>query len=104
MGAFLRHTAAACACLAILAPAAFAAQSTHSWAQPQIKAVTRAHIFVGTPATFRAADALTEGTLARVLAKLTNTPARHPFNGATPVTLEQLDRALVRVLGLRDAA
>ena len=100
----LRHIAAACACAAILTPDAFAAGSTHSWAQPQIKAVTRAHIFAGTAATFRAADPLTEGTLARAIAKLTNTAARHPQNGGAPVSMEQLDHSLVTALGLRDAA
>jgi cell wall-associated NlpC family hydrolase len=100
----VRRIAVVIAVAAAFPGTASAAGSVHSWAQPQIKLVTRQKVFAGTPATFRASAPLTAGTLARVLAKLTGTPVKPPYNGAAPVSIEDLDRALVRSLGLGDAA
>jgi cell wall-associated NlpC family hydrolase len=100
----LRRAAAAIAVFFAFPAAASAAGSVHSWAQPQIKLVTGQGIFAGTPATFDASAPLTEGTLARVIAKLTGAPAELPSDAAAPVSMEQLDRALVDAVGLGDAA
>src|SRR5438105_10657706 len=104
MGSPLRRGAVVLACAALVPPSALAAGATHSWAQPQIKLVTSAGLFAGTPATFQPTAPLTEGALARVLGKLTGTLARDPSGAAAPVSLEHLDRTLVGALGLRDAA
>jgi cell wall-associated NlpC family hydrolase len=100
----LRRAAAVIAVVLAFPAAASATGSVHSWAQPQIKLVTARGIFAGTPETFDASAPLTEGTLARVIAKLTGTPAEDPGDGAAPVSMEELDRALVHAIGLGDAA
>lgn len=100
----MRALAAAALCCAVLPASASAAGSSQSWASPQIKLVTARKIFLGTPAAFRPQDALTEGTLARVVSQLTGSPAKKPHSPATPVSLAGLDAALVDALGLRDAA
>jgi cell wall-associated NlpC family hydrolase len=90
---------------ALLVPsAALAAGSARSWAQPQIKLVTRQGIFSGTPSTFEGSAGLTQGALADAIARLTGTPAAAAADPAAPVSLEDLDRSLVRALGLGDAA
>jgi cell wall-associated NlpC family hydrolase len=78
-----------CALFPASSPAAVGA--TRSWAQPQIKLVTARKVFLGTPATFRPQDPLTEGTLARVVARLTDMPAKTPSAPATPVSMAGLD-------------
>jgi cell wall-associated NlpC family hydrolase len=100
----LRRAAVAIAVFFAFPAAASAADSARSWAQPQIKLVIKQGVFAGTPATFQASAPLTEGTLARVIAKLTGAPAEDPPDGAAPVSMEELDRALVRAIGLGDAA
>jgi cell wall-associated NlpC family hydrolase len=101
----LRRLAAACAVAALILPAtALAAGAAHSWAQAQIKLVTTQGLFAGTPATFRADDALTQGALAAALAKLTGAESATPTDTGAPVSVEQLDRSLVDALGLRDSA
>jgi S-layer homology domain len=73
----MRALAAVALCCAVLPASSLAAGGTsHSWAQPRIKLVTTRKLFAGTPATFRPQDPLTEGTLARVIGRLTNTPAK----------------------------
>src|SRR5579884_2842797 len=84
----MTRLAAACAFAAALPAAALAAGSGSA----------------GTPATFQGGDPLTQGALAAALAKLTGAPATAPADGAADVTMEQLDRALVDALGLRDTA
>ena len=64
MGSPLRRLAAVCLPALLVPAAAFAAGSAHSWAQPQIKLVTRQGIFAATPATFDGSAGLTAGTLA----------------------------------------
>jgi cell wall-associated NlpC family hydrolase len=100
----MRALAAAALCCAVFPASALAAGSSQSWAHSQIKLVTARKIFLGTPATFRPQDALTEGTLARVISRLTGAPAKKPREPATPVSMAGLDASLVTALGLRDAA
>jgi cell wall-associated NlpC family hydrolase len=89
--------------LAVLgAPTASAAP--RSWAAPQIAFAISHGVFPGSPAEFRPAAPLTEGTLARVLVGLTGTAAPPPADPAAPVTVGRLDAALVRGLGLGAAA
>ena len=101
----MRALAAALLCCAVLPASSPAAGGTsHSWAQAQIKLVTKQKMFLGTPAAFRPQDSLTEGTLALVIGRLTGQPAKTPSAPATQVSMAGLDAALVRALGLRDAA
>src|SRR6266550_797486 len=104
MGSPLRRLAAVCLPALLLPAAALAAGSTHSWAQPQIKLVTKQGLFAGSPATFDASADLTQGALAGALGKLTNAPAAAPSDGVATVSIEQLDRSLVDALGLGDSA
>jgi cell wall-associated NlpC family hydrolase len=104
MGSPLRRLVAVFLPALLLPAAALAAGAAHSWAQPQIKLVTRQGIFTATPATFAPSAELTAGTLASALTNLTGTPAPAPSDPAAPVSLEQLDRSLVDTLGLGDSA
>src|SRR5205823_8843017 len=88
----LRRLAAVCLTALILPATALAAGSVHSWAQPQIKLVTRQGIFADTPATFHPDDPLTQGALAAALAKLTAAAPATPTDSEAPVSLEELDR------------
>ncbi len=101
-----RSVALVCVCVCALAPAAAArAAASTSWAKPQIKTVIRQGLFRASAATFRPQDPLTRGVLAHAIAKLTATPQTRAIVGPnTPVTMEELDRKLVRALGLGDAA
>jgi cell wall-associated NlpC family hydrolase len=96
-------TAALC-CTLFPASSAAAGGTSRSWAQAQIKLVTRHEMFLGTPSAFRPQDPLTAGTLARVVARLTGTPAKQPRDPAAQVSMASLDAALVNALGLRDSA
>src|SRR4051812_4113615 len=100
----LRRLTVVCRALLGVPAAALAAGSTRSWAQPQIKLVTRQGIFAATPATFGGNGDLSAGALAAALTNLTGSPAPAPSDPAVPVSLEQLDRSLVDALGLRDSA
>jgi cell wall-associated NlpC family hydrolase len=100
----LRSFAAAALCCAVFPASALAAGSNKSWASSQIKLVTAHKIFLGTPATFQPQSPLSEGTLARVVGRLTGEPAKKPHAPATPVSMAGLDASLVTALGLRDAA
>jgi cell wall-associated NlpC family hydrolase len=104
MGLPLRRLAAVLLPALVVPAAALAAGSTRSWAQPQIKLVTRQGIFAGTPASFEGSSDLTEGALATALTNLIGTAAPAPSDPSAPVSLEQLDRSLVVGLGLGDAA
>src|SRR5438067_6001822 len=104
MGSPLRRLAAACLPALLLPAVALAAGSTHSWAQPQIKLVTKQGLFAASPATFDGSADLTQGALAAALARLTNAPAAAPSDGVAPVSIEELDRSLVDALGLADSA
>jgi cell wall-associated NlpC family hydrolase len=104
MGSPLRRLAAAVLPALLLPAAALAAGSVHSWAQPQIKLVTNRGIFAGSAATFEGSDPLSQGALAGAVANLTGTPPPAPADPAAPVSIEDLDRALVDALGLGDSA
>jgi cell wall-associated NlpC family hydrolase len=93
-------------CLAVFPVAgnAVAATVARSWAQPQIKLVTKLGLFAGTAATFRPQDPLTASTLAQAVAELTGAPAKTVADPAAPVSMESLDATLVRALGLGDTA
>jgi cell wall-associated NlpC family hydrolase len=99
---------AAAAALALLALAPSATASTRaappSWAQAQIKVVAAKGLMGGDPANFRADDPLTAGDLADLVAGLTGKPAAVPADPSAPVTMAGLDAALVRGIGLGDAA
>jgi cell wall-associated NlpC family hydrolase len=102
-----RITAAAAA-LALFALAPLASASTRttapSWAQAQIKVVTAHSLMGGDPANFRPDDPLSAGELADLVAGLTGVSAAAPANPSAPVTIAGLDAALVRGIGLGDAA
>jgi cell wall-associated NlpC family hydrolase len=106
----MSRIAAVAAALALFALAPLASASTGagpvppSWAQAQIKVVTAQGLMGGDPAGFRPDDPLTAGDLADLVAGLTGKPAAVPANPAAPVTMAGLDAALVRGLGLGDAA
>jgi cell wall-associated NlpC family hydrolase len=104
MGSPLRRLAAVCLPALLVPAAALAAGSARSWAQPQIKLVTRQGIFAGTPATFQGSSDLSAGALATALTNLTGSPAPAPSDPTAPVSLEELDRSLVAALGLGDSA
>jgi cell wall-associated NlpC family hydrolase len=99
----------ACLALLALAPGAFAAkpqpQSTGSWADGQIQAVVAAGLMAPSAGEFRPDDPLTAGELAELLAVLDgDAVVPVPADAAAPVTIAELDAALVRQLGLAPAA
>lgn len=90
-------------CLAALACAAPAATAP-SWAAQQIAVVVKAGL-MGTPGqSFRPQAPLTRAQLERALAGIEDRPAATPADPAAPVTIRELDAALVGALGLRDGA
>ena len=89
----------------VLAPSAAASgPRATSWAQPQIKTVTKAGLMGGDPASFRPDALLTRAALAALVAGLTQDAATTPADPSAPVTMTQLDAALVGALGLGDVA
>jgi cell wall-associated NlpC family hydrolase len=86
------------------APAAPAAPPPPSWAAPQIQLVTSRGLLGGNAAAFRPDDPLSTGQLNALVAGLGGTPAGAPADPSGPVTISELDAALVRGLGLGDAA
>ena len=96
------------ACCALLAapsaPAAGKGAPAPSWAQRQIRTVVQHGLMAKTVAAFRASDTLTQGELAALVGGLTKQPARTTAVPSAPVTVAQLDAALVRALALSGAA
>jgi len=90
--------------LAFLPPSATAARGRASWAQPEIALVTAHGLLGGDAASFRPDDPLTAGELASLVAGLTGTLPTAPTDPSAPVTITQLDAALVRGEGLGAAA
>ena len=90
------------ACIAVLALAP-AAHGEPSWAQPQIKVVVASGLMAPSAQQFRPNAALTRAELAEIVAAITRREqvVREPQR---PVTLAELDRAVVRALGLGPAA
>lgn len=100
----MRRLATVTFCFALLAAPASATGTHQSWAKAQIKLVTSLGLLPGTPATFDATDPLSAGTLADLVAGLTGRPATAPVDPGQPVSISQLDAALVGALGLQSAA
>ena len=100
-------TALACACL--LAPPALAAadsgsSGSASWAKPEIRTVVARGLMAPDLRSFRPDDALTRAELAALEAGLTGRPAKTPTRPDASVTMAELNRRLVGILGLRDSA
>jgi cell wall-associated NlpC family hydrolase len=91
-----------CACLGLAAPAAVLA-AKQSWAQREIELVTSQGLMGGDAARFRPDAPLTRRSLAELATDLTQTPAPATAT-AGEATIAELDRALVRGLGLSDEA
>jgi cell wall-associated NlpC family hydrolase len=83
----------------VAAPAAHAA----SWAQPQIKVVVANGLMGPSVANFRPQAPLTRATLGKIVANLTGKP-QVVVDPTRQVPLWELDRALVRAVGLTPAA
>ena len=94
--------------LGALAPAASAAPPKRSWAQPQIEAVVEAGLFAETVPTFRPQQPLTRSVLAaafETLALQRGTTSTFTTGAVDrPVTIRELDAALVGFLGLGESA
>ena len=90
-----------------LTPAS-AAPPKKSWAQPQIEAVVKAGLFAETVPAFRPQQPLTQSVLGAALEALAlqreSTYAYRAVAPDRPVTIRQLDAALVGFLGLGDSA
>jgi len=86
---------------ALAAPlAATASPRATAWDPSQIQLVTSHGLLGGDPTDFRPDDPLTAGDLADLVAGLTSKPAVAPADPSAPVTIAQLDAALVRGEGL----
>ncbi len=89
-----------------LTPAAPAAPAKPPWAKKQIAAVVEAGLLAPSAAAFRPDDPLTQAELADALAKLAETAETPPpttyvaKQPAQPVTIRELDAALVSFVGL----
>jgi cell wall-associated NlpC family hydrolase len=81
------------------APGAHAA----SWAQPQIRIVVATGLMGPSVENFRPQGALTRAALGQIVANLTGEP-QVVADPTRKVRLRELDRALVRAVGLGDAA
>src|SRR5215208_1636638 len=99
-------TAFACACLATPALAAADAPSSASasWAKPEIRAVVARGLMAPDLRSFRPDDALTRAELADLEAGITGRQAKAQTTPEAAITIAQLDRRLVGVLGLRGSA
>jgi len=98
----VRRPAAAFAVAGIvlaLAPAA----SASSWAQPQIRIAVQSGLMGPSADRFRPNATLTKAELARIVAGLTGEP-RTAANPSLGVTMTELNRAIVRALGLGTSA
>src|SRR3954453_15160246 len=86
------------------ATAVAGAAAKASWAQPQIAVITARGLMGGRAATFRPDAPLTHSALERLVADLTDGKNSAPAAPNHPATMADLDAALVRGLGLGDAA
>ena len=98
----MRRVAPLLAVLAALAGAPAAAAGP-SWAQAEIRTVVEAGFLAPSVSSFRPNDALTRRELAQVLATATR-EEQTVVDGQRPVTVHELDAALVRAVGLGGAA
>ena len=103
-----RMLAIAAAVAVLAAPAGartrLQAKDPSSWAQPQIKLVVARGLMAKSVQGFRPDDPLTRGALNALVAGLTHRVASGGTQSAAPVTMAQLDAALVRALDLSPAA
>jgi cell wall-associated NlpC family hydrolase len=99
----MRRTAACLAALAFVLVFASAA-SAASWARPQIRVAVGSGLMGPSVLKFRPNDPLTQGDLARIVAGLSGNPEQVSANPQAAVTMTQLDRALVRALGVASAS
>jgi cell wall-associated NlpC family hydrolase len=104
LGSVVSRIAALICCFAALPAAALAAAPADLWAQPQVNAVIRSGLFDATPATFDPSAPLSRAALADAVARLTDVPASQVGSPGDPVSIEELDAALVRAVGLGDAS
>jgi cell wall-associated NlpC family hydrolase len=86
------------------APASAASTSRYAWATKAIRTVTSHGLFPGTPATFRPGDPLTASELQTLLTRLGAAAALTPPASDAPVSISQLDAAMVDALGLHGEA
>jgi cell wall-associated NlpC family hydrolase len=93
------------ACVAVLAIALAAASTAAaaSWAKAHIRAAVESGLMGPSVTAFRPDDPLTRGELGQIVAGVTRRE-QVVAEPARPVTLTELDRALVRALGLGPAA
>jgi cell wall-associated NlpC family hydrolase len=73
-----------------------------SWAQPQIRTVVQHGLMGPSVAGFRPGRPLTRGALAQAIANLTGNP-QVVVDPAKPVLMWEMERALVKAAGLRNA-
>jgi len=98
----MRRVALLLVVLAVLTTAPAAAAGP-SWAQAEIRTVVEAGFMAPSVSAFRPNDSLTRRELAQVLATATR-EEQTVVDGQRPVTLRELDAALVRAVGLGAAA
>jgi cell wall-associated NlpC family hydrolase len=96
--------AVAAACALCVPVAGLASPRAASWDQKQIELVTSRGLLGGDAVDFRPDDPLNAGDLADLVAGLTGKPAVPAVDPSAPVTIAQLDAALVRGEGLLSAA
>src|SRR5919108_454238 len=99
-------TALAGVCLLVpgLAAAAVRSSASASWAKPEIRIVVGRGLMAPDLQSFRPDDALTRGELADLEAGLRGRMAKRTTSPDAPVTMAELDRRLVGVLGLQGQA
>lgn len=86
--------------LCVLAGPAYGAVAKVSWAEPQIRTVTSRGLMGGDAGSFAPERVLTAGELAELVAGLSGRLPATVADTNAPVTISQLDAALVRGVGL----
>src|SRR5262245_15142753 len=99
----MRRSVVCLAALACLLAGASSAEAA-SWARPQIRVAVQSGLMGPSVPNFRPGATLTEGDLAPIVAGISGNPVQPSTNPKAVVTMTQLDRALVRALGLSSAA
>ncbi len=90
--------------VAALPVSATASAGGASWAKPEIELVAAHGLLGGEAVAFRPDDPLSAGDLAELVAGLTGATLPAPADPTSPVTIAQLDAALVRGEGLAGVA